>query len=232
VNLKLAQLVKRFVNLPVKELNREHRYSSPVQLHDFVSLGAKFCNSASEVISNLEHLAAKESQNSTTLYPSFYDTNPRTLLLIEQLIERNRPKVVVETGIGNGLSTRTILKAFKKNKLSESKLFSIDTDPRTQYEDLVPNPQFYFKLLDKKNDFSTILKAIPKIDFFYHDSDHSYSNQKLEYNFAWKQLNRSGILLSDDINWSNGFLDFCVAQRIIPIILCDTEKYSGLVCKH
>ncbi len=76
------------------------------------------------------------------------------------------------------------------------------------------------------------MREIPTIDLFYHDSDHSYFNQKLEYNFAWKQLNCQGVLLSDDVNWSNGFLDFCIEQKIIPILLCDTEKYSGIICKN
>ena len=195
-------------------------------------LGASFCNSPSEVMDNLNQpVQHKNSNEGTTLYPKFYDTNPRTLQLLEKLIEHNRPKVVVETGIGNGVSTRTILEAFKKNGLSESYLFSIDSNPYTEYEDLKSNSQFNFKLLDEKNNFRTILQEIPKIDLFYHDSDHSYLNQILEYHLAWQQLNTQGALLSDDINWSNAFLDFCVERKVFPMILCDTEKYSGLVLK-
>jgi predicted O-methyltransferase YrrM len=141
-----------------------------------------------------------------------------------------RPATVIETGVANGISTRQILSAFKEFNLSDSKLYSFDIDYRVGTSDLLNDPQFNFIVIDSQNSFLDAMKEIQTVDLFYHDSDHSYDNQMLEYETAWEILNpKNGVLVSDDINWSNAFLDFCKKINRTPLLLSDGAKFVGVI---
>jgi hypothetical protein len=86
--------------------------------------------------------------------------------------------------------------------------------------------------VDPSNSFLNTIKSINEVDIFYHDSDHSYDNQMLEYCAAWEILNsEKGVLLSDDVNWSNAFLDFCKKVNRVPFLLSDGGKFAGVICR-
>lgn len=64
---------------------------------------------------------------------------------------------------------------------------------------------------DAKQELPRVLQRLGSIDFFLHDSLHTYENMMFEYKLAWQYLKKSGMLLSDDVNeyWTLAFLDFC-----------------------
>jgi predicted O-methyltransferase YrrM len=167
-----------------------------------------------------------------TLYPHYYDSNPKTLELLRLMISQISPSVVVETGVANGASTRTILKAFQDFGLSSSKLFSLDIDPRVATDEFRSKENFNFILINETRNFSDAMKKVPTIDIFYHDSDHSYANQMHEYSLAWEKLSSNGVLISDDINWSNAFLDFSLKVRKRMFVLNDKTKLCGIIYKN
>jgi hypothetical protein len=109
-------------------------------------------------------------------------------------------------------------------------LFSFDVDARVAIKEFMDNKQFNFVLVGDRNFHQGILQ-IEQIDIFYHDSDHSYVNQMLEYTLAWERIRTGGALVSDDVNWSNAFLDFCKKVGKAPYILADTEKFCGVLYK-
>ena len=41
-----------------------------------------------------------------------------------------------------------------------------------------------------------------------HDSDHSYSWQSFEYNTVFNKIDKNGLLVSDDVDYSYAFIDF------------------------
>jgi predicted O-methyltransferase YrrM len=164
------------------------------------------------------------------LYPEFFDTNPKTLDLLEKLVLNMNPDVVVETGVANGASTRRILSALSHNRGS-GKLISCDIDSRVATAELMADPRFEFVEIGTKSDLSDLVERLDKIDIFYHDSDHSYDHQLFEYSTVWEKLPDGGILVSDDINWSYAFLDFCVSVERVPYVLSDTQKFAGFIQK-
>jgi len=165
-------------------------------------------------------------------YPLFFNSNPETLELLRLLIRETRPKIVIETGVANGASTRKILSSFKEFNLVDSELYSFDIDPRVASTDLIRAPQFNFVLVSSPDSFVNSMNEIKRVDLFYHDSDHSYDNQMLEYLTAWEMLNpENGIIVSDDANWSNAFLDFSKMVNRVPFLLSDGGKFTGVIFK-
>ena len=124
-----------------------------------------------------------------------------------------------------------ILQSFKDFELSNSQLWSFDIDPKVFSLELELNSQFNKQIIDCPSSFLSAIEKIGTIDLFYHDSDHSYENQLLEYNGAWDALSYKGILISDDVNWSNAFLDFCKKVNRVPLLLSDSGKFCGMISK-
>ena len=54
-----------------------------------------------------------------------------------------------------------------------------------------------------------LLEELGNIDIFYHDSLHTYEHMMFEYKLAWEKLNKGGLLISDNIDLNNAFIDFC-----------------------
>jgi predicted O-methyltransferase YrrM len=225
--------IQMFASIRQLILQRELRLYSPVQLHDFTLMGTTFYSDPNKLIDQIHDIPSNLLLQNGRIFPNYYDTNAGTLSLLELAIGKFRPSRVVETGTANGASARAILKAFEKFDLSNSELFSIDIDDRVATADLISNQQFHFVKIKSAKDFKNSLDSLGEIDLFYHDSDHSYTNQMFEYVNAWEILSeKNGCLISDDINWSNAFLDFCRRVNRIPQILADNGKFSGLIVKQ
>ncbi len=205
----------------------------PVQLNDFVLAGGLFIENPKAILESLKMPPTTDSKLEQGLfYPNYYDSNKKTLKLLELLIEEFRPLTIVETGIANGKSTRKILEAIMKFNMFDSKLYSFDIDPRVETPDLKKNPQFRFILIDSANRFVESMHEIANVNLFYHDSDHSYENQMSEYTTAWEMLDhKNGILVSDDVNWSEAFLDFCKKVHRRPLLLSEGGKVCGVIRK-
>lgn len=205
--------------------------TSPLQLHDLVLHGANFYENTTDAITELSRNKANIKLLQGEHFPRFYDSNPRTLDFLRLLVEHSLPEVIVETGIANGASTRVWLNAIQEFKLEKSKLYSFDIDQKFVAEDMRSNPSFNFRLIDDVNTFTSLVSELEAVDIFYHDSDHSYFNQIMEYRSIWPKIRKGGFLVSDDINWSNAFLDFVKEVGRIPLIVADTEKFCGVIVK-
>ena len=122
------------------------------------------------------------------------------------LVRMLKPKVVVETGVGAGASSWTILHAMEQN--GEGKLVSIDLPtPNTQLLQgvgyLVPqhlHHRWEMRIGSSRQLLRQVLTELGQIDIFQHDSRHSYRNQLKEYLTAWPFIRKGGILVSDDVN--------------------------------
>ena len=232
----LKRLAKKIYCLLGLKRNASENFNhadAPVQLHEFVLIGGSFFDSPEKIIESLRIAPDNKLLEKGDFYPRFYDSNPRTLELLKMLIKELRPATVIETGVANGISTRQILSAFKEFHLGDSKLYSFDIDYWVGTPDLLNDPQFNFVVIDSQNSFLDAMKEIQTVDLFYHDSDHSYDNQMLEYETAWEILNpKNGVLVSDDINWSNAFLDFCKKINRTPLLLSDGAKFAGVIYRY
>jgi predicted O-methyltransferase YrrM len=156
-----------------------------------------------------------------------YDEGLRLYRLLRDL----RPRVAVETGVCNGVSTAFLLRALEDNGGGE--LHSIDL-PEIAGEDyeagtfwdgkggavippgkepgwMVP-PELQTRwnlLLGRSQDVLPLLLArLDEIDFFLHDSEHSYECMSFEFGTAWEALREGGVLVADDVNVNAAWDEF------------------------
>jgi len=129
-----------------------------------------------------------------------------------------RPRVVVETGVGSGVTTSFILQALTIN--DEGHLWSIDLPPigAEQFAgSFVPQPlRSRWTLLRgrSRNLLPKLLIDLPAPDVFLHDSLHTTRNMTFEFNAAWQKMNAGGVLLSDDIHISKAFVSFITSKHV------------------
>ena len=129
-----------------------------------------------------------------------------------------RPRVVIETGVGSGVTTSFILQALAAN--GEGHLWSVDLPPigAEQFAgSFVPqNLRSRWTLLRGRSRdlLPQLLNDLPAPDIFLHDSLHTTRNMTFEFNAAWQKMNPGGVLLSDDIHMSRAFPRFITTKHV------------------
>jgi len=121
------------------------------------------------------------------------------------------PKTVVETGVAYGVTSAYILQALAENDCGD--LLSIDLPPLASDADryvghFVPQElRHRWKLYrgSAKRLLPRILSEAGAIDLFVHDSLHTYSHMKWEFEMAVRGLRPGGILIFDDIEGNRAF---------------------------
>jgi len=171
---------------------------------------------------------------------TFGAIDDNSALRVYSLIRKYKPQTLVETGVCNGVSTAFILLAMHNNK--QGQLYSIDYPEveGMQYKDgtfwsnkggasipknkqpgwVIPDHlrQNWNLILGKTQDkLPPLLEKLQTIDFFMHDSEHSYECMIFEYEEAYKYLKEGGTLFSDDIIWNSAFYDFSKKVQRKPI---------------
>jgi predicted O-methyltransferase YrrM len=158
------------------------------------------------------------------------------------IARRQRPTIAVETGVANGFSTAFLLLALAAN--DHGALYSIDLprevgreyEPGTFYEGegragippgsepgwLIPDElkdRWTLILGRSQDELPPLLSRLATIDFFMHDSEHSFDCMSFEFDGAWPALRAGGILLSDDVNANDAFPRFAAQHARQPIRL-------------
>lgn len=109
------------------------------------------------------------------------------------LVLREKPSVMVETGYANGLSAMHILAAMDLNGIGT--LYSVEL---FTFQDI-----YHPRLIYKRGFSRDVLPTIPgPWCCFLHDSDHGYINQTFEFSIAWRNLKPGGVMIADDFEWN------------------------------
>lgn len=138
-----------------------------------------------------------------------------------------KPETIIETGVAHGSSSWIILNALHKNK--KGHLISIDlpnNDTNAAYNFGQPSPptgwrvpeelrsRWSLRLGDARILLPEALKEIGQLDIFFHDSDHSYSHMKFEFETILPFLSRMGLLLSDDVHKNDAFKEITAQHNL------------------
>lgn len=204
----------------------------------------------SELVNLITEIEKKKAEFGKSISGFTYRGNPyglggmrsEVIMRLYGLVREFKPRILVETGVCNGVSTAIILSALEMN--NKGTLYSIDfpeyTD--TNYEEgtfwegkkgavipknkipgwLIPDKyrvRWHLILGRSQERLPVLLDELGEIDFFIHDSEHSYECMTFEYQQAWRYLRQGGLLVSDDISWNTSFYDFSrLHSREINII--------------
>jgi predicted O-methyltransferase YrrM len=192
------------------------------------------------LIDHLEHRAAEfwDTVQGQTPRGQRYNTGRVTGrdgydegLRLYRLLRGLRPRVSVETGVCNGVSTAFLLLALEDNE--EGELYSIDLpevageeyEPGTFWDGkggavippgkepgwMVPptlRDRWRLVLGRSQEELPPLLGRLGEIDFFMHDSEHSYECMSFEFRTAWAALREGGVLVADDVNVNAAWDEF------------------------
>jgi predicted O-methyltransferase YrrM len=223
-----ARALKSMLGLPVNY--RDHEFSYLKGRADWSRMPAQrisllsnlFCTEADAIRTAVEEAEAIAIDECPALRPAngveignaMGITDRITLYVVIRLC---KPCVAVETGSAAGASALYILTAMEKN--SRGILYSIDSAAdRSHLGCLVP-----VELRDRLNlRHGNSLALIPEIageagaiDFFLHDSLHTYAHMAAEYELFYRHMAKSGgVICSHDILMSNAWGHFMQRHRL------------------
>ena len=165
----------------------------------------------------------------THSYDERFNSGPELASLLYAFVILERPKILIETGVANGLSTNLILRALEK---VGGTLHSFDVDPRVKnvYAGKADWRLHILRINSTRNDFKNIVESIENIDFWLHDSNHGFNWQYFEYKIALSKLNRPrSILISDDIDASTAWTTTLRENSLISHVIFDKRKFVGII---
>ncbi len=159
--------------------------------------------------------------------------------LLYFLVRKNKPKVIVETGVAAGFSTAAILSAVKKN--SYGTLYSSDFP----YFRLNNPERFIGYIVDEglrknwelfidgdKNNLSKILNKVKEVDLFHYDSDKSYEGRYFALELMKNYFSKKSIIMMDDIQDNSFFHDYVYNNKLENWKILSFEgKFVGIISK-
>ncbi len=165
-------------------------------------------------------------------------------ILMYVLVRQFRPRIVWETGVYYGGNSLFILRALQRNGegiLVSAELPATDVPDTSNrhpwvldsedYDTAALEPGFLVPpILRERWDLriGNSLDLLPKFpgpcDLYIHDSDHSMQFLSRELNLVRHRMTDKGLMVVDDIDWSNAFFDHCVRSRQRPLLLTDNGK--------
>jgi predicted O-methyltransferase YrrM len=150
----------------------------------------------------------------------------RCCYLACRLIE---PDVIVETGVAYGVSSAFILKALEEN--GRGTLYSVDLPPVRREADrswgvAVPaelRGRWRLHRGTSARILPRLLREIPKVDLFVHDSLHTYRNMHREFDIIWPHLRPEALLLADDVERNRAFGELRQKNPALWRVVKDSE---------
>lgn len=139
---------------------------------------------------------------------------------VYSLVRLLKPRVVVETGVADGVTSSYILRALEDN--GEGKLYSVDLPSGLLPKGRRPGwiveetlrKRWDLRVGDAAELLPPLLKELGEIDMFLHDSLHTYGHMMLEFRAAWPRLKPGGLFLSHDVGQNRSFFDFMKEKGI------------------
>jgi predicted O-methyltransferase YrrM len=156
--------------------------------------------------------------------------------LVYFLARWKRPEVFVETGVASGYSSRAVLDALTKN--GGGRLYSSDLPYLTRrgahryighLVDTNSRKNWILLLQGDRVNLPKISDAVDRIDILHYDSDKSKIGRRFAADCILSKMSPGGILVFDDINDNDFFLEFSSELRKPFFILNTPHKHVGLI---
>ncbi len=156
--------------------------------------------------------------------------SPEKRPILYTIIKLLKPKIAMETGVGAGVSSAVILSTL--NELNDGLLYSIEIsnyyDENYPVGFIVPEElKGRWRLLigSSRELLEKTLMQLGDVQFFLHDSDHSYDNVLFELRMVWRFM-KHGIILIDNYRFSNAAVQF--AKEVNAPLIGLSSEAGGL----
>jgi len=225
---RIIRDIKRIVKLRFKGVNLFILGGYGLEIYKDVDTFCFKVNEFSRLVPHIPQARALYESYSYSLSgkvaPAKFDSAEELAVFLYAYIVEFKPRVVIETGVANGISTNIIMSALEQ---CNGVLHSFDINPKCEsvYNG---SGNWDFHLLKKNyaKNLESKTRDLKNVDLWIHDSDHSYSWQKFEYSIASKLLApNSGLLVSDDIDTTTAFGKFSLEKKQKAWAIFDTRKF-------
>lgn len=156
--------------------------------------------------------------------------------LLHFLVRWTRPRVVVETGVAVGYTSRAVLDGLRRN--GGGKLYSSDFPyfrrrrPEEMIGLLVPRElreAWDLHLRGDRANLGRILERVDRVDLVHYDSDKSYQGRRMAVEMLRPHLSDGAILVMDDIADDAFFRDFVTRENLDYDVLPFEGTFLGIV---
>ncbi|QXJ30823.1 class I SAM-dependent methyltransferase [Saccharolobus shibatae] len=169
-----------------------------------------------------------------TLGNSFrYALSETKRYILYSIIKYYNPDVVIETGVGPGVSSTIILSALEKGTLHSIDIReSLENGKPVGF--LVPEKlrgRWKLYIGRSRDILPDLLKRLSKVDIFLHDSEHTFENITFELNLAWDYLRNDGVLLVDNLDFTEAPYHFAKQKGVKLYELTNEAGGLGIIIK-
>lgn len=127
-----------------------------------------------------------------------------------------KPRLVVETGVHDGLGSIALLRALERNAQDghPGELISVDIDPNAGW--LIPDSLRSRHTVVVGDSLFVLPQSLAErqVDIFIHDSDHRYEHETAEFELITKYVGKGTVLISDNAHAGTAFSDHCRRQGL------------------
>ena len=175
----------------------------PVEVRDIISSGE-----AELTVSKIRGLFAEleQEQGSRLPFPVTFNADITFAILVYAFARTLRPKVVLECGVGYGISSALILLALDQTGIGS--LQSLDlpalADPEGVYTGaVVPKilrNRWQLRYGSSRKLLPGVLREIDEVGLFISDSANVFTLQKYEYEIVFPKLAHHGVMIFNNIS--------------------------------
>ena len=173
----------------------------------------------------------ESSAEKNTVARENWNAESNLCIVLYCLILLKKYTKVVETGVANGVTTRVIMRALEQTG-GVLHSFDISETSRNVYKG---NGNWHFHKLEANRKIQKQLRkqiqGIGKCDLWLHDSNHGQTWQEFEYLLAWENLEKNGVLCSDDVDASPAWGQASKVYLKKPAVIYDSRKFIGISFK-
>ncbi len=151
---------------------------------------------------------------------NYWQVSEDELFDLYSIVRTSGSKCVVETGVGPGTSSYSILSALKSNG---GMLHSIDLGQKYGEDEekpvgfVVPETdrgQWDLNYGKSRDLLPGIVAKHNPIDIFFHDSEHTYENVTFELETVYPYLKNGSFIVVDNYDWTEAPADFANKRKL------------------
>lgn len=126
-----------------------------------------------------------------------------------------KPKLIIETGVHDGLGSMLLLRALERNadEHAPGRLVSFDINARAGW--LVDrHPLWELRIESSRAGLAAVLEQQGPVGIFIHDSLHTYEHERFEFELAASHLAPGGLLVTDNAHGTHALADVCQSRGL------------------